>query len=74
MASTSIQPKYDTNNLPYRFPNLIENNGISKFDFFYSTTNKTFLFKDKNSSLTNVTIDFIKVDNMFVTNKTLINP
>lgn len=70
----SIQPKYDSNKLSYRFPNLIENNGISNFDFFYSATNKAFLFKDKNSSLTNVTIDFIKVDNMFVANKTLINP
>jgi hypothetical protein len=70
----SIQPKYKNELLSYRFPNLIENHELSNYDFFYSTTNKTFLFKDKGASLVNVTIDFIQVDNMFVANKTLINP
>ena len=71
----SIQPNTNPNKLSYRYPNLIENNGVSAFDFFYSATNKTFLFKGLGTPLTNVTIDFLKVDNMFVTNNnTLINP
>lgn len=76
MAILTInQPKYGQNFLPYRYPNLIEANGISNYDFFYSALNKTFYFKsDKNTPLTTVAIDFLSRDNAFIVNNTLTTP
>lgn len=63
-----ILPKYAPDYIPYRYPDKIEGNGLSDYNFFYTPVNKSFWFKNPNGKLTEVTIDFLKIDNLIVVN------
>lgn len=57
-----------------RYPDAYTNPANSKFDYLYSTINKTFYFKTKGVELTTVTIDNHPIDNLFEINHKFTNP
>ena len=63
-----IQPTYVKDYMSYRYPDAIENNGLSDYNFFYTPINKVFWFKKPSGNLTEVTIDFLKIDNLIEVN------
>lgn len=64
-----ILPTYIKDYTPYRYPDEIENTGISDYNFLYTPISKVFLFKDTTGKLTEVTIDFPVIDNLLKVNK-----
>lgn len=63
-----IQPTYIKDYVDYRYPNAIENNGLSEYNFLYSPISKVFLFKETKGKLTEVTIDLPTIDNLIEVN------
>jgi hypothetical protein len=61
----TISPDY----LSYRIPDNNINPTISSKDYFYTPTNKDFIFKASNGTVTYVNIDFWAFDNSFFNNK-----
>lgn len=68
-----ITPKYDMP-MELRFPDAITNPANSKFDYLYSTINKTFLFKTKGVELTTVVIDNQPIDHLYEISQKFTNP
>lgn len=64
---TVIVPNYKTP-LNYRIPDNCVNPDNSDYDFFYTTLNKSFLFKKMgDKSVTTLTIDNLGLDNLYLT-------
>ena len=63
-----IQPTYVKDYMSYRYPDAIENNGLSDYNFFYTPISKVFLFKESKSKLTEVKIDLLLLNNLVEVN------
>lgn len=63
-----IIPIYSPENYGHRIPDQITNPNISKADYFFTPTAKNFYFKNKSGEVTQIKIDFLKVDNLFWNN------